>query len=111
MAMASLLGKISQNGSTCSLLKWVFLLYHLACKLRDSRYPKAGVFIKKHTILIVTFTELELEGIELSYTSNIINRPMFKISKPYKHKCMQLSTEIFKNVFTIILIRYINKTM
>lgn len=65
--------------------------------------------MKKHTILIVTFTELELEGIELSYTSNIINRLVFKISKPCKHKLMQLSTEIFKNPLTIILIIYINK--
>jgi len=60
---------------------------------------------------MVTFAELALEGVEIPYTTNEIERLMGEVSKRCKNKWMHWSTEGLKNILTIILVRYTNKQL
>jgi transposase-like protein len=60
---------------------------------------------------MVTFAELTLEGIEIPYTTNAIERLMGEVSKRCKHKWMHWSTHGLKNILTLILTRYTDKTL
>ena len=79
--------------------------------LRDSGYPKAAAFIEKHARFMITFAELALEGVEIPYTTNRIERLMGEISKRCKHKWMHWSTRGLKNILTIILVRYTDEVL
>ena len=67
-------------------------LHDVACGLRGRGYPKAAAFVMKHRRFMVTFAELALEGIEIPYTTNRIERLMGEVSKRYKHMWMHWST-------------------
>ena len=86
-------------------------LYGMASGLRDRGYPKAAAFLEKHARFTVTFAELALEGIEIPYTTNRIERLMGEVSKRCKHKWMHWSTSGLKNILTIVLVRYTNETL
>ncbi|MBA7494787.1 hypothetical protein ES702_05364 [subsurface metagenome] len=86
-------------------------LYSIADSLKDRGYPKATAFIEKHAKFTVTFPKLALERINIPYTTNAIERLMGEISKRCKHKWMHCSTDGLKNILTIILVSYTNKTL
>ena len=60
---------------------------------------------------MVTFAQLTLEDVEIPYTTNKIERLMGETSKRCKHKWMHWSTEVLRNILTIILIRYTNQQL
>jgi len=48
--------------------------------MRGRGYPRAAAFITKHARVMVTFTELALEGVRIPYTTNRSERLMGEIS-------------------------------
>jgi len=78
-------------------------------ELRVQGYPEACEYLEKHTPLLVTFAELALEGIQVPYTNNLIERLMGEISKRCKNKWMHWSTKGLRNILTIILVRYTDR--
>ncbi len=79
-------------------------------KLRESGYPKTSKFITKNVRFMVTFAELALEGLEISYTTNKIEWLMEEVSKRCKNKWMHWSTEGLKNLI-IVFVRYTDQPL
>ena len=86
-------------------------LHSITDELEDRGYTKASAFIMKNARFMVTFAELALEDVEIPYTTNKIERLMGEVSKWCKHKWMHWSTNGLRNILTIILVRYTNKTL
>lgn len=53
---------------------------------RERCYLKATEFIEGHDRLTVTFAELALEGVEVPYATDSLERLMGEVSKRCKHK-------------------------
>jgi transposase-like protein len=86
-------------------------LHKIAEELEEDSYRRASEFIMKNTRFMVTFAELALEGIQVLYTTNRIERLMGEVSKRCKHKWMHWSTQGLKDIFTIVFIRYTNEPL
>ncbi|MDG7036708.1 MAG: hypothetical protein JRM72_04900 [Nitrososphaerota archaeon] len=68
-------------------------------------------FIRKNSMFMVTFTKLAVQGSNIPYTSNMIERLMGEVSKRCKHKWAHWSMKGLENVLHIVLTRYmINDT-
>jgi len=60
---------------------------------------------------MVTFAELALEGVEIPYTTNRVERLMEEISKRCKRRWMHWSTDGLKNVLTLVLVQYTDEDL
>jgi hypothetical protein len=67
---------------------------------------RAADFIRDYSNYIVTFARLALEGKNIPWNSNIIERLMAEISKRAKHKWMRWTTKGLEAIMRIILTRY-----
>lgn len=67
---------------------------------------KVAKFIRKFSNACVTFARLAVEGIQIPWNSNIIERLMGEISKRCKHKWMRWTTKGLEAILNIILVRY-----
>jgi hypothetical protein len=86
-------------------------LHKIAKELNEDGYLRAAEFIIKNAKFMVTFAELALEDIKIPYTTNRIERLMGEVSKRCKHKWMHWSTQGLKDILTIVLIRYTDKSL
>lgn len=86
-------------------------LHKIARKLEKDGHFRASEFIRKNAKFMVTFAELALEDIKIPYTTNRIERLMGEASKRCKHKWMHWSTQGLKDILTIVLVRYTNKSL
>ena len=86
-------------------------LHEMARELRERGYPKAAALVTKHARFMVTFAELALEGVEIPYTTNRIERLMGEVSKRCKHRWMHWSTRGLKNILSLVLVRYTNELL
>jgi len=83
----------------------------LAAKLKRRGYREASEFIARNGKLLTTFAQLTLEGIQVPYTTNQIERLMGEIAKRCKHTWAHWSDQGLKNILTLILIHYTNPTL
>jgi transposase-like protein len=86
-------------------------LEKIARRLEEDGYVRAADFIFRNGRFMVTFAQLALEDIRIPYTTNRIERLMGEISKRCKHKWMHWSTQGLKDILTIILVRYTNRSL
>jgi hypothetical protein len=86
-------------------------LYTLAAELEKQGYPKAASFIVRNARFMVTFAELALEGVEIPYTNNRMERLMGEISKRCKGHWQHWSTAGLRNILAIVLTRYTNEKL
>lgn len=83
----------------------------LAARLKRRGYREASEFIARNGKLLTTFAQLALEGIQVPYTTNQIERLMGEIAKRCKHTWAHWSDQGLKNILTLILIHYTNPTL
>jgi hypothetical protein len=76
-------------------------LYELGSK-------KTVKFVKKYSNHVVTFAMLTIEGKDIPWNSNIIERLTGEIQKRCKHKWMRWTTEGQESILNLILTIYIN---
>ena len=81
-------------------------LRELARHLWRRGYRKASNFISHNARLMVTFAKLVTIGLDVPYTSNIMERMMGEVAKRCKHKWAHWSTKGLENMLWILLIRY-----
>ncbi|MBI2937396.1 MAG: hypothetical protein HYY22_04255 [Thaumarchaeota archaeon] len=81
-------------------------LRKLSTSLWRGGYRKASLFITHNAKLMVTFAKLATIGLDIPYTSNIIERMMGEIAKRCKHKWAHWSTKGLENMLWILLTRY-----
>ncbi|MCL4344165.1 MAG: transposase [Nitrososphaerota archaeon] len=81
-------------------------LNDLADKLAGMNYRKAAEFIRENSLFMVTFAKLAVQGKDIPYTSNMIERLMGEVSKRCKHKWAHWSIKGLENILHIVLIRY-----
>lgn len=81
-------------------------LYAMATQLEHRGYPKASSFIKRNARFMVTFADLALDGIEIPYTNNRMERLMGEVSKRYKGHWRHWSTIGLRNILAMVLTRY-----
>lgn len=86
-------------------------LEDLAVQLQALGYTKASSFIKRNARFMITFAELALEGIEIPYTNNRMERLMGEVSKRCKGQWRHWSTSGLRNMLAIVLTRYTNQTL
>jgi len=78
----------------------------LANRLIERGCSRAAVFLNTYSNTLVTFARLSLNGIQVPWNSNMIERLMGEISKRVKHKWMRWTTEGLEAVLRFILVRY-----
>ena len=78
----------------------------LAENLSRRGYAKGAEFISRNARLMVTFAKLAVQGIDIPYTSNVIERLMGTIAARCKHHWMHWSTRGLENMLWILLVRY-----
>jgi len=78
----------------------------LSDHLKEIGCKKAANFIRDYSNTLVTFARLSLEGIEVPWNSNIIERLMGEIAKRVKHKWMRWTTHGLESLLRLILVRY-----
>jgi len=78
----------------------------LACRLTDMGCRQSAKFLNEYSNTLVTFARLALNGIEIPWNSNTIERLMGEISKRIKHKWMRWTTEGLETLLRLILVRY-----
>jgi hypothetical protein len=83
----------------------------LAVQLQSLGYPKASSFIRRNARFMITFAELALEGVEIPYTNNRMERLMGEVSKRCKGHWRHWSTTGLRNILAIVLTRYTNQTL
>ena len=81
-------------------------LNKLAQSLSRRGYAKASEFISRNANVMVTFAKLAVQGIDIPYTSNAIERLMGTIAARCKHHWMHWSTKGLENMLWILLVRY-----
>jgi len=86
-------------------------LHKIAKELNEDGHFRAGEFIANNARFRVTFAELALEGINIPYATNRIERLIGEVSKRCKHKWIHWSTRGLKDILTIVLVRYTNKSL
>ncbi len=82
----------------------------IAKELTEKYCYKAAKFIRDYSNSMVTFAKLAVEGIEIPWTSNVIERLMGEISKRIKHKWMRWTTRGLEAILRLILVRYTNES-
>jgi len=85
-------------------------LNKIARELEKGDHVRAAEFIRKNGKFTVTFAQLALQGITIPYTTNRIERLMGEVSKRCKHKWMHWSTQGLKDILTVVLVRYANRS-
>jgi len=93
--------KMKINESIDKLKEFSEYLYELGCE-------KTARFVKKHSNNVVTFAILTIEGKNIPWNSNIIERLMGEIQKRCKHKWMRWTTEGQEAILNLLLTRYSN---
>ena len=78
----------------------------LASRLTDMGCRQSAKFLNEYSNTLVTFARLALNGIEIPWNSNTIERLMGEISKRIKHKWMRWTTEGLETILRLILVRY-----
>jgi len=86
-------------------------LRRVARGLRRRGYPKAAEFLERNARLMVTFAEVDLEGVRIPYTTNRIERLMGEVSKRCKHQWMHWSTDGLRNILILVLVRYTDEAL
>lgn len=81
----------------------------IADDLQGAGCSKAARFINKFSNYCVTFARLAIDGREIPWNSNVVERLMGEISKRCKHKWMRWTTDGQEAILNIILIRYTSK--
>ena len=78
----------------------------LANRLSDLGCHKSAKFINEYSNTLVTFARLSINGTDIPWNSNIIERLMGEISKRVKHKWMRWTTRGLETILRLILVRY-----
>jgi len=86
-------------------------LKDLADKLFTINCVKASNFIKNYSNYAITYVKLALEGKNIPWNSNVIERVMGEIQKRIKHKWMRWGTEGLETLLNLILTKYADKKM
>lgn len=81
----------------------------IADDLQEVGCSKAADFINKFSNHCVTFARLAIDGREIPWNSNVVERSMGEVSKRCKHKWMRWTTDGQEAILNIILIRYTSK--
>jgi hypothetical protein len=81
-------------------------LKDLAESLLRRGFFRASEFISRNARLMVTFAKLAVQGIDIPYTSNAIERLMGAIARRCKHGWMHWSTKGLERMLWILLVRY-----
>jgi len=67
---------------------------------------RSAAFLNTYSNTLVTFARLSINGIDIPWNSNMIERLMGEISKRVKHKWMRWTTRGLEAILRLILIRY-----
>ena len=78
----------------------------LANRLDDLGCSRSAKFLNTFSNTLVTFARLSINGIDIPWNSNMIERLMGEISKRVKHKWMRWSTRGLEAILRLILVRY-----
>jgi len=78
----------------------------LANRLNDMGCYRSAAFLNTYSNTLVTFARLSINGIDIPWNSNMIERLMGEISKRVKHKWMRWTTRGLEAILRLILIRY-----
>ena len=78
----------------------------LANRLNDMSCYRSAAFLKTYSNTLVTFARLSINGIDIPWNSNMIERLMGEISKRVKHKWMRWTTRGLEAILRLILVRY-----
>lgn len=81
-------------------------LESLANRLNDMGCYRSAAFLNTYSNTLVTFARLSINGIDIPWNSNMIERLMGEISKRVKHKWMRWTTRGLEAILRLILIRY-----
>ena len=77
-----------------------------AWRLEQQDSPKAASYLRKWAQATVTFAELALEGQEVLWTSNVVERAMGEISKRCKNQWMRWTESGLESLLWLNLVRY-----
>ncbi|WP_255191950.1 ISH6 family transposase [Natronobeatus ordinarius] len=77
-----------------------------AWRLEQQDSPKAAAYLRKWAQATVTFAELALEGQEIPWTSNVVERAMGEISKRCKNQWMRWTESGLESLLWLNLVRY-----
>ena len=88
--------------------KVVDSLESLANRLKNMGCPGSAKFLNTFSNTLVTFARLSINGIDIPWNSNMIERLMGEISKRVKHKWMRWTTRGLEAILRLILVRYIS---
>jgi transposase-like protein len=81
-------------------------LKSLANRLKDMGCSQSAKFLNTFSNTLITFARLSINGIDIPWNSNLIERLMGEISKRVKHKWMRWTTRGLEAILRLILIRY-----
>lgn len=81
-------------------------LESLANRLKDMKCSQSAKFLNTFSNTLVTFARLSINGINIPWNSNLIERLMGEISKRVKHKWMRWTTRGLEAILRLILVRY-----
>ena len=81
-------------------------LESLANRLKNMGCPRSAIFLNTFSNTLVTFARLSINGIDIPWNSNMIERLMGEISKRVKHKWMRWTTRGLEAILRLILVRY-----
>ena len=81
-------------------------LESLANRLKNMACPGPAKFLNTFSNTLVTFARLSINGIDIPWNSNMIERLMGEISKRVKHKSMRWTTRGLEAILRLILVRY-----
>jgi len=88
-------------------IDWTLMMLHDAARdLRQRGYDKDAEYLEKHAGLLVSFAELALEGIEIPYTTNRVERLMGEVEKRCKNRWMHWGTDGLRSTLIFVLVRY-----
>ncbi|MDQ2051719.1 ISH6 family transposase [Natronolimnohabitans sp. A-GB9] len=77
-----------------------------AWRLEQQDSPKSAAYLRKWAEATVTFAELALEGQEVLWTSNVVERAMGEISKRCKNQWMRWTESGLESLLWLNLVRY-----
>jgi hypothetical protein len=77
-----------------------------AWRLEQQDSPKAAAYLRKWAEATVTFAELALEGQDVLWTSNVVERAMGEISKRCKNQWMRWTESGLESLLWLNLVRY-----
>jgi len=80
-------------------------LKRLATRLCERGFPKAANFIREISNTVTTFAVLALEGIEIPWHNNLMERLMGEVGKRCKHKWMSWTPRGAQSLLTLLVVR------